>query len=67
MGECPHQWLFEERMQEAIELLRDGSSVKETGTALGYEYATHFSRDFKSRWGHPPNAEAKKFKAGRRN
>jgi AraC-like DNA-binding protein len=67
MDECPHQWLFEERMKESVELLRDGSSVKETAAVLGYEHATHFSREFKKQWGHSPGAEAKKYQAGRGN
>jgi AraC-like DNA-binding protein len=55
------------RLGGAVELLRDGSSVKETAAILGYEHATHFSREFKKRWGHSPSAEAKKYKAARGN
>jgi AraC-like DNA-binding protein len=56
MAKCPHEWLFEERMKEAVELRKDGSSVKDTAAILGYKHATHFSRDFKKRWGCSPSA-----------
>ena len=55
-GVCPLAWLFERRQQLALELLRDGSSVKETAMTLGYKYPTHFSRDFRKRWGQAPSA-----------
>jgi transcriptional regulator GlxA family with amidase domain len=61
MGVCPHAWLFERRMRQAFELLRDGSSVKETADLLGYKKATDFSRTFKKRWGHSPTARANTF------
>jgi transcriptional regulator GlxA family with amidase domain len=62
-GECPRQWLFEQRMRRAKELLLAGSSVTETALTLGYQYdnVTHFSRDYKKCWGHPPSVERKKF------
>jgi AraC family transcriptional activator FtrA len=33
-------WLAEQRQHNALKLLRDGLSVKETATALGYKEAT---------------------------
>jgi AraC-like DNA-binding protein len=61
VGMCPHAWLFDQRQRSAIELLRDGNSVKETAVILDYKHATHFSREFKKRWGHPPSTRANAF------
>ncbi len=52
--ETPKAWLREQRQQLAIELLRDGNSVKETAAELGYNHATHFSREFKKFWSCSP-------------
>jgi len=54
MGKNPKAWLAEQRQHQAIELLRDGSSVKETAATLGYKHSNHFSREFKKCWGHNP-------------
>jgi AraC-like DNA-binding protein len=53
-GKSPKEWLAEQRQRQALELLRDGSSVKETASLLGYSHAHHFSREFKERWGYSP-------------
>jgi AraC-like DNA-binding protein len=45
-------------MQRAIELLRDGSTVKETPDCLGYADPSHFSREFKNHYGFAPNKNA---------
>jgi len=45
-GKCPRCWVAEQRHHQAVELLRDGSSVKETATILGYKHANNFSRKF---------------------
>jgi transcriptional regulator GlxA family with amidase domain len=55
VGKSPHAWLSEQRLHQAIELLRDGSSVKETAACLGYKNQHHFSREFKKQNGHPPS------------
>lgn len=54
LGKSPHVWLSEERQQQAIKLLDDGYSVKETAALLGYKHATHFSREFKRLLGYAP-------------
>jgi AraC-like DNA-binding protein len=52
----PHQWLRTARMARAVELLQDGSSVKETATLLGYKAVPHFTRDFKKWSGKSPTS-----------
>jgi AraC-like DNA-binding protein len=53
-SEPPRGWLKRLRMQRAVDLLRDGSTVKETAGCLGYKYPTHFSAEFKRAQGVPP-------------
>ena len=57
--ESPCRWIKRLRMQMAIELLRDGSSVKETTNRLGYQDHSHFSRDFKKHHGLTPKRFAR--------
>jgi AraC family transcriptional regulator len=54
-NQTPHQWLHEARLRRALELLCDGSSVKEVASLLGYRVASHFSQDFKHTHGIPPS------------
>lgn len=56
-GQSPQKWLDEQRLLFAAELLRDGpafGSVKRVAFDLGYKQLSHFSRNFKSRYGIPP-------------
>lgn len=53
-GKTPKVWLSEQRQRIAMELLRNGASVKQTAARLNYKYANHFSREFKNHWGHCP-------------
>jgi AraC-like DNA-binding protein len=55
MGKSPNLWLSEQRQKKAIELLCDGSSVKEVSGILGYKQATNFTRKFKKYWGSSPS------------
>lgn len=57
-NEPPLRWMKRLRMQRAIELLRDGSAVKETAACLGYADPSHFSREFKNRYGSAPKKYA---------
>jgi len=50
-GKSSSQWLAEERQRQALALLRDGSSIKETANCLGYKQQTNFTRKFKEHWG----------------
>ena len=54
MCQNPKAWLAGQRQKQAIELLRDGSSVKETSSQLGYQNPETFSREFKKRCGKCP-------------
>ena len=54
LGRTPHCLLHELRMRRAQELVRDGTSVKETAFMLRYKDVAHFSHDFKTFFGIPP-------------
>lgn len=58
MKRSPHQWLRELRMGRALELLRDGASVKQVAQELCYKDPAHFCRDFKSYFGKTPGQAA---------
>jgi transcriptional regulator GlxA family with amidase domain len=53
-GMPPKIWLTEERLRLALELLRNGASVKETAAQLGYKHSHHFSRALKCHFGYCP-------------
>jgi AraC-like DNA-binding protein len=55
-GKTPKAWLAETRRQLAVELLRKGTSVKETASLAGYRHASTFAREFKKSTGQCPNA-----------
>ena len=47
-------WLRELRLNEALQFLKACDSVKEVAFELGYKQPSHFTRDFKKRFGVPP-------------
>lgn len=51
MGVNTKIWLAEQRLHKALDLLRDGSSIKETSTALGYKEPGSFTRRYKNQMG----------------
>lgn len=51
IGKTPKIYLNDQRQKQAVNLLRDGNSVKGTASRLGYQHAHHFSREFKKQWG----------------
>jgi transcriptional regulator GlxA family with amidase domain len=55
----PREWLREERMRCALQLLRESNTVKEVAYRLGFLQASQFCRDFRLHFGHPPSAELK--------
>ena len=63
MGKTPHEWLMEQRMAEACELLVGGLSVKEASSKLGYKNQHHFAREFKKQCGCCPSANVAAAKA----
>ena len=58
MGINTKTWLAEQRQRNALELLCDGSTVKETATYLGYKEPNSFSRHYKSQTGTCPSQQA---------
>src|SRR5690606_1039020 len=46
-GKTPHQYLTSVRIQKALELLRDGQSVREVCFSVGFESLSTFSGLFK--------------------
>lgn len=57
-GMSPKAWLTEQRQKQAIDLLRDGTSVKEAASLLGYHHASSFAREFKKHSGRCPHTLA---------
>ncbi len=55
MGMTTRTWLARQRQHNAVELLRDGSSVKETASCLGYKQPTNFTRQYKKQTGICPS------------
>lgn len=49
------EWLKERRMNDAYQQIQSGSSVKEAAFGLGYKQLSHFSRDFKRKYGVAPS------------
>lgn len=54
IGISPKEWLRQERMVVARNLLRHGSPIKEVAMDLGFSTAKMFSRDFLSFYGVRP-------------
>lgn len=54
IGISPKEWLRQERMVVARNLLRHGSPIKEVALDLGFSTAKMFSRDFVSFYGVRP-------------
>lgn len=53
-GKHPRKWIGGQRQIEAIAMLKDGFSVKEVASRLGYKCPETFSREFKRHWGKSP-------------
>ncbi|MBT1688296.1 helix-turn-helix transcriptional regulator [Dawidia soli] len=53
----PIRYLYEERLNRAIVLLRDTTlSVNEITSKVGYRHSQNFSQAFSKKFGHPPTA-----------
>lgn len=56
----PSMWIRERRLKKAKELLsKTEMSVTDVCYTIGFENAAHFSRVYKSRYGHPPSSQRK--------
>jgi len=58
MGKTTIAWMAEQRQHQAITLIHDGTSIKETASCLGYKQQTNFTRKFKEYWGVCPSLQA---------
>jgi AraC-like DNA-binding protein len=54
LGKTFRDWLVEQQLKLALELRRDGSSIKEIAVKLGYRHPQTFAREFKKHWGKCP-------------
>lgn len=55
LGVPPHQWLMNERLKRAADLLRNsGMSLKEIALSCGFSDQSHFTRAFKDKTGATP-------------
>ncbi len=50
-GASPQDWLNQERLRLAGDLLKEHRSVKQVAFRLGFKQVSHFSREFKSHYG----------------
>ena len=62
-GQSPQQWLDEQQLGKAIELLKRRETIKEVANKLGFKQFSHFSRKFKSYHGIPPRRFVMSLKA----
>jgi AraC-like DNA-binding protein len=56
LGRSPREWLNEQRLLAARQMLRQARAVKEVAYALGFSSLPQFSRDFRSRFGVRPSS-----------
>jgi len=54
-GKPPKQWLIENRMIKAAQLLENGSSVTNCALDVGYSNTSHFIKSYKSMHGKTPS------------
>jgi len=53
----PGDWLREQRLQRARQMLAAACSVKRVAYSLGFNQPSQFSRDFKARFGYCPSVD----------
>ena len=67
LGCTPRQWIRQQRLEQAIGQLQQGGqdrSIRAIALACGYRHMSHFSSDFKQRFGLSPSAAKKQKKGG---
>jgi len=55
VGVPPHRYLLRVRLKLAYAMIRDGMSVSRAAIAAGYDDFSHFSRLYRSFFGHRPS------------
>lgn len=56
VGFAPHQYLLNVRYRAALQMLLDGASVTNACFQSGFSNLSHFTREFKMRFGHRPSS-----------
>jgi AraC family transcriptional regulator len=56
VGVAPHQYLLQVRYRAALQLLLEGASVTEACFHSGFSNLSHFTREFKTRFGQRPSS-----------
>jgi AraC-like DNA-binding protein len=66
-GVAPHQWLLSQRVERALDLIRDPDlSLADIAFQSGFADQSHFSRVFTQKMGVAPGAWRKSLASGRR-
>src|SRR5205823_6328193 len=55
VGFAPHQYLLNVRYRAALHMLLEGASVTDACFQSGFSNLSHFTREFKTRFGHRPS------------
>jgi AraC-like DNA-binding protein len=55
IGTSPHEYLLSVRYRAALQMLLDGTSVTEACFETGFTNLSHFTRQFKTRFGRSPS------------
>ena len=59
-NQTPNAFLQERRLEQALAMLEQGRSVKETACVLGYRHSANFIHAFRRKFGHTPGQRGKK-------
>jgi AraC-like DNA-binding protein len=53
-GQSPQEWMDDQRLNKAFELLKQDNSLKEVASKTGFKQFSHFSRKFRVYYGVSP-------------